>query len=383
MDRSVFHKLLSFGIERGASDLHYEVGYPPHYRIHGELLGAMKVPPLTAQDTETIARMILEDRHITVDFARRFTELEVSYSLAQRGRFRATIFRQRGAVGIVMRLIPIQVPSLEELQLPPAFGELALERRGLVLVTGPAGSGKTTALAAMLRHINETRHAHVITIEDPIEYLHEPGRCMVIQREIGTDTESFHDAMAAALRQDPDVIVLSELGDRATAADALRAAETGLLVLAAIDAPDVLSALRHFVGLLGPGAETGSRRLADVLQGVVSLRLLPGKQGPANQGPGNQGPGNQGPGNQGAGPEHRRRIPAVEIVRGTRAVREHVRTGRLAELPELLRQPAEARSAQLFDQHLRELVGRELISRETALDAAVSPEELERLLRED
>jgi twitching motility protein PilT len=373
MDRSVFHKLLAFGIERGASDLHYEVGYPPHYRVHGELLGAMKVPPLTAEDTEAIARMILEDRsNLSIDFTRRFAELDVAYSLAQRGRFRATIFRQRGAVGIVMRLIPIQVPSLEELLLPPAFGELALARRGLVLVTGPAGSGKTTALAAMLRHINETRPAHAITIEDPIEYLHEPGRCMVIQREIGTDTESFPAAMAAAMRQDPDVIVVSELADRETAAGALKAAETGLLVLAALDAPDALSALRHFVGL-EPDAVTATRRLADVLQAVVSLRLLPGKQGSGKQGPGKEGPGKEG----------QRRVPAVEIIRGTRAVREHIRTGRFAALPELLRQPVEARSAQLFDQHLRELVGRELISRETALDAAVSPDELERRLRED
>src|SRR5215212_5403384 len=176
MDRQSFHKLLAFGVERGVSDIHFEVGYPPHYRLHGELLGAIKVPPLTATDTETIARMILEDRSITVDFTRRFPEIDVSYSLAQRGRFRASIFRQRGAVGIVMRLIPIQVLSIEELHLPPAIAEIA-----------------------------ETRHGHVVTIEDPIEFLHEPQKCMIIQREVGSDTESFSDAMDAALRQDPDV----------------------------------------------------------------------------------------------------------------------------------------------------------------------------------
>ncbi|MBA2543226.1 MAG: Flp pilus assembly complex ATPase component TadA, partial [Deltaproteobacteria bacterium] len=201
MDRNAFHKLLAFGIERGVSDIHFEVGYPPHYRLHGELLGAIKVPPLATGDTEAIARMILEDRNMTVDFTRRFTEIDVSYSLAQRGRFRASIFRQRGAVGIVMRLIPIQVLSLEQLNLPPVLSEIADARRGLVLVTGATGNGKTTTLAAMMRYINETRHAHIITIEDPIEFIHEPQKCMIVQREIGADTESFRDAMTAAMRQ--------------------------------------------------------------------------------------------------------------------------------------------------------------------------------------
>ena len=218
MDRNAFHKLLAFGIERGVSDIHYEVGYPPHYRLHGELLGAIKVPPLTAQDTEAIARMILEDRSVTVDFARRFAEIDVSYSLATRGRFRASIFRQRGAVGIVMRLIPIQVLSLEQLNLPPVLSEIADARRGLVLITGATGNGKTTSMAAMIRYINETRHAHIVTIEDPIEFIHEPQKCMIIQREVGADTESFSDALTAAMRQDPDVIMVGEIRDRETAA---------------------------------------------------------------------------------------------------------------------------------------------------------------------
>src|SRR5262245_64372161 len=156
MDRNAFHKLLAFGIERGVSDIHFEVGYPPHYRLHGELLGAIKVPPLPAPDTESIARMILEDRNITVDFTRRFAEIDVSYSLAQRGRFRASIFRQRGTVGIVMRLIPVQVLALEQLNLPPVLAEISEARRGLVLVTGATGNGKTTTPAAMMRYINET-----------------------------------------------------------------------------------------------------------------------------------------------------------------------------------------------------------------------------------
>src|SRR5512140_956348 len=234
MDRNAFHKLLAFGIERGVSDIHFEVGYPPHYRLHGELLGAIKVPPLTATDTESIARMILEDRSINVDFTRRFTEIDVSYSLATRGRFRASIFRQRGAVGIVMRLIPIQVLSIEQLNLPPVLAEIADARRGMVLITGATGNGKTTSMAAMLRYINETRHAHIVTIEDPIEFIHEPQKCMIIQREVGSDTESFAGAMAAAMRQDPDVLLVGEIRDRETAVACLDAAETGHLVLSAL-----------------------------------------------------------------------------------------------------------------------------------------------------
>src|SRR3982751_210258 len=255
MDRNAFHKLLAFGIERGVSDIHFEVGYPPHYRLHGELLGAIKVPPLTAADTESIARMILEDRSITVDFTRRFAEIDVSYSLATRGRFRSSIFRQRGAVGIVMRLIPIQILSIEQLNLPPVLAEIADARRGMVLITGATGNGKTTTMAAMLRYINETRHAHIVTIEDPIEFIHEPQKCMIIQREVGDDTEPFRDAMTAAMRQDPDVILVGEIRDRETAATALKAAETGHLVMSAIHTPDAVATIQRYVGLFETDAQ--------------------------------------------------------------------------------------------------------------------------------
>ncbi|HSR97403.1 MAG TPA: PilT/PilU family type 4a pilus ATPase, partial [Kofleriaceae bacterium] len=294
MDRNAFHKLLAFGIERGVSDIHFEVGYPPHYRLHGELLGAIKVPALTAPDTESIARMILEDRNQTVDFTRRFPEIDVSYALAQRGRFRASIFRQRGAVGIVMRLIPVNVMALEQLNLPPVLAEIAEARRGLVLITGATGNGKTTTMAAMLRHINETRHAHIVTIEDPIEFIHEPQKCMIIQREVGADTESFRDAVTAAMRQDPDVILVGEIRDRETAATCLRAAETGHLVMSAIHTPDAVATIQRYLGLFEAEAVDVVRdRLGDTLQAVVCLRLVASKDG-------------------------RRRLPAVEILRVTR-----------------------------------------------------------------
>jgi twitching motility protein PilT len=357
MDRNAFHKLLAFGIERGVSDIHFEVGYPPHYRLHGELLGAIKVPALTAPDTESIARMILEDRNQTVDFTRRFPEIDVSYALAQRGRFRASIFRQRGAVGIVMRLIPVNVMALEQLNLPPVLAEIAEARRGLILITGATGNGKTTTMAAMLRHINETRHAHIVTIEDPIEFIHEPQKCMIIQREVGADTESFRDAVTAAMRQDPDVILVGEIRDRETASTCLRAAETGHLVMSAIHTPDAVATIQRYLGLFETDAVDVVRdRLGDCLQAIVSLRLLASKDG-------------------------HRRIPAVEILRVTRTIRECLRAGRMSDIPELIRKGRDLYSMQLFDQHLIDLVNSGLVTMETAIYASSNPEEFERSLR--
>jgi twitching motility protein PilT len=301
--------------------------------------------------------MILEDRSITVDFARRFVEIDVSYSLAQRGRFRASIFRQRGAVGIVMRLIPVQVLSIEQLNLPPVLAEIADARRGLVLVTGATGNGKTTTMAAMLRYINETRHAHIVTIEDPIEFIHEPQKCMIIQREVGADTESFSNAMTAAMRQDPDVVLVGEIRDRETAGTALKAAETGHLVLSAIHTPDSVATIQRYVGLFETDGQDVIRdRLGDCLQAIVSLRLIASKDG-------------------------RRRLPAVEILRVTRTIRECIRSGRLGDIPELIRKGRDLYSMQLFDQHLIDLVNAGLVSMESAIYASSNPEEFERALR--
>lgn len=356
MDMTSFQKLLAFGVDRGVSDIHFEVGYPPHYRLHGELLGAIKVPPLKPADTESIAKMILADRPDKIDFHRPFGEIDVSYSLPGRGRFRASIFRQRGTVGIVMRLIPFHVKSLDELNLPPVIAEIADARRGMILVTGATGNGKSTTIAAMLRYLNETRHAHVITIEDPIEYLFEPGKCMIIQRELGSDTASFRDALVAALRQDPDVIVVGEIRDRDTAETCLKAAETGHLVVSAIHTPDTVATVQRYVGMFDADSQDIARqRLGDVLQSVVSLRLLVGRDG-------------------------RGRLPAVEIMRVTRVVREAIRTGRLNDLTELIRKGRDLYNMQLFDQHLLDLVQTGLISMEAAVYASTNPEEFERSL---
>lgn len=355
MDQQTFHKLLAFGVERGVSDIHFEVGYPPHYRLHGELLSAVKVPPLTAADTEAIAAMILGDRS-KVDFHRPFPEMDMSYSLGGTGRFRASIFRQRGSVGIVMRLIPVDVRAIEELNLPPVIGEICEARRGLILVTGATGNGKSTTIASMIRYINEARHAHILTIEDPIEFLFEPDKCMIVQREVGTDTDSFRDAVTAALRQDPDVIMVGEVRDEDTAETCLKAAETGHLVLSAIHTPDAVSTIQRYVGLFSSERQDMVRqRLGDALQAVVSLRLLTGKEGQS-------------------------RIPAVEILRVTRTIRECIRQGRLTEIPDLVRKGRDLYNMQLFDQHLLDLAQAGLISVEAALYASSNPEEFERAL---
>jgi twitching motility protein PilT len=353
MDQSTFHKLLAFGIDKGVSDIHFEVGYPPHYRLNGELLGAIKVPPLKSADTESIASLIMEGRR-TVDFNKNFGEIDVSYSLKGMGRFRASIFRQRGSVGIVLRLIPFEVQAIEDLGLPPVIAEIADARRGMILVTGATGNGKSTTIAGMVRYINETRHAHVITIEDPIEYLFEPGKCMIIQRELGTDTESFKDALTSALRQDPDVIMVGEIRDRDTAQVALKAAETGHLLVSAIHTPDTVSTIQRFVGMFEADTQDVTReRLANALQAIISLRLLPGKDG-------------------------RNRVPAVEILRVTRTIRECIRGGRMDEIPEQIRRGRDLYNMQLFDQHLLEMVNAGVISMEHAIYASTNPEEFER-----
>jgi twitching motility protein PilT len=355
MDQTSFHKLLMFGVEKGVSDIHFEVGYPPHYRLQGELLGAVKVPPLKPSDTEDIANFILDTRGTAVDPHRPFAEIDASYAIPGAGRFRASIFRQRGTLGIVMRIIPVRVKSFAELNLPPILGEIAELRRGMVLVTGATGNGQTTSIAAMLRHLNETRRAHIVTIEDPIEYLYEPGKCMIVQRELGTDTLSFRDALQAAMRQDPDVIMVGEIRDRETAEISLKAAETGHLIISAIHTPDAVATIQRFIGLFPTGEQELVReRLGDSLQAIASLRLLVARDG-------------------------RGRVPAVEVLRVTRSVRECIRAaGRLGEIPELMKKGRDLYGMQLFDQHLLELVGQQKITMEVAVYAASNPEEFER-----
>jgi twitching motility protein PilT len=270
--------MLRYLVASGGSDLHLKVGSSPKVRIDGELIAVDRVPELTPDDTEGIADAMLTPRargqfetSLDADFA---------YAASKIGRFRVNVFRQRGSVGIVMRHITCGVLSLEDLGLPPVLAKFAAEKRGLVLVTGPTGSGKSTTLAAMIDHINRTRNVSVVTIEDPIEILHPDAMASVSQREIGVDAESFPRAMRAALRQDPDVIMVGEMRDAETVGAALAASETGHLVLSSLHTSDASETINRIVDFYPPAQQRQVRvSLASSLKGIASQRLVPGTNG--------------------------------------------------------------------------------------------------------
>jgi twitching motility protein PilT len=344
--------LLEEMVTLGASDLHIVAGECPKLRIDGEMTSARTGGLLGPKDTLQLAYSVLTENQ-----KKRFEqedELDFSFGIANLARFRGNCFRQRGCVSMVIRQIPFSIKTFQDLGLPASIAKMAEKPRGLVLVTGPTGSGKSTTLAAMIDKINRERKGHIITVEDPIEFLFEPGRCMIIQREIGSDTESFKDALVAAMRQDPDVIMVGEVRDAETAATCLKAAETGHLVISAIHTPDAVATIQRYIGMFESDSQAVIReRLGDALQAVISLRLLSAKNG--------------------AG-----RVPAVEIMRVTRTIREAIRTGRLNEVPEQIRKGRDLYSMQLFDQHLLDLVNAGAISVESAIYASSNPEEFER-----
>jgi twitching motility protein PilT len=352
LDKEQLTKLLTFGIQRGVSDIHFAVGHRPHYRVKGELLAA-KYAPMTPEDTVDIGRILLDDSQW--EPSQLVRERDVSFSIPGVGRFRVHIFFQRGSVGIVIRVIPYDVRGFEALNLPKVCGDIASARRGLILVTGATGMGKSTTIAGIIKHINETRNAHVVTIEDPIEFLYSHGRCIITQREVGSDTLSYRDALIAALRQDPDVIRVGEVRENETAETCLKAAETGHLVISAIHTTDVVRTVERFVGMFPPEVqETVRVRFADCLTAIISLRLLVNKSGLGV-------------------------IPAVEILRATRTVREYIRRGdRLAELSNIMTQGKDLYGMQTFDQHLLELYRAGQLKLEVGKAAASNPEDFER-----
>ena len=352
MEREHLHKLLTFGIQRGVSDIHFAVGHRPHYRVKGDLLAA-KYAPMTPDDAVDIARILFDDPAWEVSAFSR--ERDISYSIPGVGRFRAHVFMQRGSVGVVIRVIPYEVRGFEALNLPTVMTDIASSRRGLILVTGSTGMGKSTTIAALLKHINETRHAHVVTIEDPIEFLFGHGKSIITQREVGSDTASFQDALVAALRQDPDVIMVGEVREQETAETCLKAAETGHLVISAIHTQDVMRTIDRFIGMYPQEHQESVRvRLADCLTAIVSLRLLVNKSGIGQ-------------------------IPAVEVLRATRTVREYIRRGdRLVDLPKVIAQGADLYGMQTFDQHILTLYKAGQLKLEVAKNAASNPEEFER-----
>ena len=362
MEREKLYRLLRLGLEKGASDIHFQVGYLPLYRFHGELV-ELRYKVLTPEDTEEIVRVLIEDDPLGQELD--FNERDLAFELPGEGRFRVNVSRQRRFFNIVLRVIPLQIKSFADLNLPSVLGEIAQIQRGYVLVTGPTGMGKSTTLAAMLNDVNRKRKSKIVTVEDPIEFVFTHDKSIITQREIGTDTASFPDALRAALRQDPDVIMVGEMRDLETVDTSLKAAETGHVVFSTIHTADVASTITRLVSFFPAEEQLQVRtRLADNLKAVVSLRLLINKK-------------------------QNGRVPAVEVMRSTRSIQECIKDpARTHEITEYI---ARGRSEhmQTFDQHLLDLLKANKITIESALNAASNPTdfqtrlEMEGLIHDD
>lgn len=342
--------LLRMAVSKGSSDLHLKVNSLPHVRINGELIPLGNFEKLTGEDTVVLAFSIMNNRQ-----KQRFKEqleIDLAYGVAGLGRFRVNIFQQRGTVSLVFRVIPTHIPSLEELLLPRVLGEISLEPRGLVLVTGTTGSGKSTTLASMINYINERRTSHILTIEDPIEFLHLDKMSIISQREISVDALTFADALKNALRQDPDIILVGEMRDLETIETALLAAETGHLVFSTLHTVDSPETINRIVAVFPPHQQKQIRlQLAAVLRGVISMRLIKRSNGES-------------------------RIPAVEVLRTTEFIRNCILE---PEKTKLIRAAVAAGTSQYnmqtFDQSIYDHYCKGLITYEDALSYATNPDE--------
>ena len=342
------NQLLAKAVAARASDIHLKVGIPPAARVRGDLV-FFRTEPLRAEDTENIARVVIKDPRAKADISA-LREHDSAYAAEGVGRFRVNVYRQRGTLGIVMRAIPTKIPLFEDLGCPAACAALAEKDRGLVLVVGAAGNGKSSTLAAMIGHLNRTQPLHIVTIEDPIEFLHDDDKSSVSQREVGIDTGTFADALRAALRQDPDVIQVGEIRDELTLDIALKAAETGHLVLSTLHTPDVTRTVGRMLAL-APKGQPGStdemrERIGDTLQGVIAQRLLPRKDG------------------QGL-------ALAAEVLVATGTVRESIkRPDGNPSLKELMEKGTHPYGMQTFEMHLKQLLQQGLLDKEVARAAA-------------
>jgi len=345
-------ELLEMVVENDASDLHLAVGLPPVLRIDGELKMA-RYEPLTAPVAQRMIYDILSDDQI-----QRFeTELELdcSYAMRKIARFRVNIYRERGNVAGAFRLIPTRIPTIRELGLPPVVEDLARKRRGLLLTTGPTGSGKSTSQAAIIGQINEERGEHIITIEDPIEYLHSHKKSIINQREVGEDTHSFANALRSALREDPDVLLVGEMRDLETIQLAITAAETGHLVLATLHTNNAAESVDRAIDVFPPSQQEQIRvMLANNLLAILSQQLLPRAGQPG-------------------------RIAAVEVMIATSAIRNLIRENKAFQMHSIIQTSAE-QGMQTMDQALRDLHQQGLITLEMAMTRAHNPAELEKML---
>src|SRR5437868_5586678 len=343
-------QLLTIACSKCASDLHIKAGSFPFIRINGELQPMVEAQRLSAEDTLNMAFSIMNNRQ-----KQRFTEnaeIDIAYGVSGLGRFRCNVFQQRGTVGMVLRVIPTTVRNIDELRLPPVIEKIADEKRGMILVTGTTGSGKSTTLAAVIDYINRTRTGHIVTIEDPIEFLHRDKKSYVNQREVDVDTKCFSDALRGGLRQDPDVILVGEMRDYETIETALMAAETGHLVLSTLHTLDATETVSRIVSVFPPHQQKQIRlQLAAVLKAVVSLRLLPRADGLG-------------------------RVPAAEVLITTAYIRDCIENKEKTKLiKDAIAQGTSQYGMQTFDQSLYTLYKNGLITLDEALRRASNPDE--------
>ena len=352
MDNATLNQILNIAFEKKVSDIHFEVDNPPMFRARGHLIRS-KLGNLTKKDTEFVATAVMEqqNRKLPEDLK----EFDTSYTLENVGRFRVSIFRQRGNLGVVMRVIPHQIGTFEQLNLPPVLGRIAQVPNGLILVTGPTGNGKSTTLASMMKHINDNFDYNIITIEDPIEFLFTSNKSCIIQREVGIDTENFTVALRSAMRMNPDVIMVGEMRDLETIDACVKAAETGHLVLSTLHTHNTASTINRIVGYFPPESQENTRqRLAESLTAVISLRLVRGKKDDTV-------------------------LPVLEVMYATPTIKACIRDNKLDEIEQYIEKGRDEYGMQTMDQHLIQLCRAELITLDEAKRVSRS-KDLERKL---
>jgi len=345
-------KIIKAAVERGASDLHIKAGHVFRARIDGRLVPLTK-QRLTPEQTKAIALRLIssEDDRAKID---RLRDYDCSWGMPGIGRFRVNILRQRSSFMIVMRVIPFDVPTFESLKLPAVLSQVASAERGMILVTGVTGSGKSSTMAAIIHHVNQTQHKHILTLENPIEFLHRDINCSVTQREVGVDTDDFRMGLRAALRQDPDVVLIGEMRDVETIDTAMKAAETGHLLISTLHTPDTVTTVSRIVAMFPPEEQEIARiRLAESLHAVVSQRLLPRADGHG-------------------------RAAALEVLICTGFARDLIKdANRTPELHNYIQESREQYGMQTFDQHLMDLVSDGTVTYETAVAASSNPADFE------
>ncbi len=349
-------ELLKIAAHNGASDLHIKVGSPPILRINGRLVPMNKEERVVVDDVTALSKLILTPQQMEL-FRKRY-DLDFAYSVSGLGRFRCNAFVQRGAMGFVFRVIPIKIPSIEELNLPKVLEKIAMEERGLILVTGTTGSGKSTTLASMIDYINQRRTVNIVTIEDPIEFLHRDNKSIINQREVGSDTTTFSFALRAALRQDPDAILVGEMRDQETMEIAMTAAETGHLVMSTLHTVDAAETVNRIISTFPPHQHFQIRsQLSSILKGIISLRLMPTADGTG-------------------------RIPAVEVLIATSLVKELIVDDERTKLiPDVIAQGKLHYGMQTFDQSIFDHFQAGRITYEEALRWATNAEDFKLKVR--